>query len=346
MRRFELALPAVAATLTVTCAVPLPGGDLGQPAAKPDAGSVPLPVARGCAPFHSVAGVDLVSGAVRSLPRAGGGALLVVDDAVVRGADIPSLAFAVPAGATIDDCFSAATVGLGMPSPALDPTTLSPLSGALVGGTSLLYYVDPTGSIGVATQDPSDGRFRPTSMPIWTFDRPSYGAAAVIDGADVDVLGCRSARFLDTDCFMARAPAASVADESAYTYYIGGGIFSPRVDDAWPMTTGPSSMDVAPVGARWLMAYVPPLGSMITLRSGLMPEGPWSAPIAVATCDLADADMFCSGIHLHPVLAAPSGAITLSYAPAILTPGAGARRAAQPDKWWPRFVTIVLPALP
>ncbi len=66
---------------------------------------------------------------------------------------------------------------------------------------------------------------------------------------------------------MARAPAASVADENAYTYYVGGALFSPRVDDAWLMATGASSLDLALVGTRWLMAYVTPLGSTITLRS-------------------------------------------------------------------------------
>jgi hypothetical protein len=135
--------------------------------------------------------------------------------------------------------------------------------------TSDPRFTDPSGAIGVATQDQKDGRFRPGPTALWTPDRPPYGTVAVAVATDVDVVGCRNARFLDSDCFMARVPAASLDDESAYAYYVGGGRYSTRIDEAWPMTTGPSSLDVVPWGDRWLMAYVSPLGSTITVRSGL-----------------------------------------------------------------------------
>jgi hypothetical protein len=200
----------------------------------------------------------------------------------------------------------------------------------------------------VAAQDPSDGIFRPEQALLWTADRPTYGTAAVTTGGDVYALACEPARFLDADCYVARAPATSADDEGAYGYYVGGGEWSPRVDDAWPMTSGGSSVDLAwlPGAGRWLLAYVPPLGNTIVVRSGLTPEGPWSAPVPAATCDLADPDMFCGGVHLHPVLAAPAGSIVLSYAAASLSPDVAARRAAEPLKWWPRLVALALPALP
>ena len=107
-------------------------------------------------------------------------------------------------------------------------------------------------------------------------------------------------------------------------------------------------MDVAwiPGSGRWLMLYSPPLSSTLRVRSGLAPEGPWSAPIDVATCDLADPDMFCGGVHLHPALGRDAGTVVVSYAAASLSAGTDERRAAEPEKWWPRFAVLALPPLP
>jgi hypothetical protein len=355
MRCFEAALPAT--LLLAGCSTELPGGDLSQPPAPASAdASAPLPVATGCLPFRGLAGVAAVSGAVRSVATDDGHVLFVADDATLAsGDDVPSFVLAAPAGARVDDCVAGAAPppSAGAPASALDPPSLSPLSFA---GEGLLYYSDPTGAIGVAARDPSDGRYRPSGSVLWTSDRPAYGSATALvtdatgeGGAaetDVNVLGCRGARFLDADCFLARAPATSAGDESAYAYYVGGGRFSPRADDAWPMTTGAASLDVVFVAAisRWVMAYIGPLGDTILVRSGVSPHGPWSLPLPVAKCDLADRDMFCAGLHAHPALTGPPGAIVVSYAPASLSAGVGARRAAEPEKWWPRLAAVALPA--
>jgi hypothetical protein len=350
MRSSDRAIGALAGACIgiAACATSLPGGDLGESAGPGDAGATAPPVVSACLPFRSITGLTTMSGAFRSIPQAGGGAWAIVDNAVVDGADVPSLALAVPAGASLDDCLASSTLASTGTAPALDPSSLAPLSGVVAGGVALLYYVDASGSIGVAAQDPADGRFRPGATLLWTSDRPVFGTAAVTDGTNVFAIGCQSARFLDADCFVARAPAASTDDESAYGYYTGGGRWSPRVDDAWPVTSGGTALDVAwlPDHNRWLAAYVPPLGATIMLRSGLTPDGPWSAPLAVATCALADPDMFCAGIHLHPALSAPPGTIALSYAAASLSPDVASRRAAEPDKWWPQLVALPVAPLP
>jgi hypothetical protein len=348
MRRSEATIAALAAAVTASCETLLPGGDLGATASSADAGARAPPRAVGCRPLHDVAGVTRVGGAVRSLALPDGSVLVVADDVTLAGNDVPSLALTAAAGASVDDCLaSAAPTNNG---PAFDPPDLAPLSGVVVAGVATFYYADSSGSIGVAPQDPSDGRFRSASSvaQLWTSDRPAFGTAAVVVGTDVHALGCKPARFLDADCFAARAPSASLADASAYAYTMGSDRWSPRVDDAWPMTSGGTTFDVAwlPAQSRWLMVYVPPLGNTLTARSGLSPEGPWSAPIPLATCDLADADMFCAGMHLHPALASPDGTIALSYAPASLSPDAASRRAADPDAWWPRLVALPVPPLP
>jgi hypothetical protein len=343
MRRSEAGAALVATPRAASCEVQLPGGDLGATSPVMDAGAPP-PVLAGCRPLHDVDGITRVGGAVRSLARSDGSVLVIVDDTTVSGSDLPSVALTASAGATIDDCLTSAAF-TGAAAPAFDPPTLSPLSGVEIAGVANFYYMDPDGAFGVASQDPSDGRFRASGTARWTSDRPTFGTAAVAAGADVYAVGCKSARFLDADCYVARAPAASVADASAYVYAVGSDRWSPRVDDAWPMTSAGTAVDVAwlTTRGRWLMAYVPPLGTTIRVRIGLSPAGPWSAPVDVATCDLAAPDMFCAGVHLHPGLASPAGTIALSYAPASLSADAAARRAASPDDWWPRLVALPVP---
>jgi hypothetical protein len=318
------------------CAVPLHDDGGGGGAASD--GAAPLPVAGGCRPFRGLA--SSVSGAVHSTPTATG-LLFVVDDATVAGADVPALALEAPAGASLDDCLGAAALAGGTPSSAL-PASLAPQAMLTVNGATSLFYAEAGGGYGVTALGATAG------TPLWTSDRPAYGTAAVVSGDDAYVMGCVGARFLDGDCFVARVPAGSLGDPSAYAYSVGGGRWTARVGDAFPVTSGGTDVDVAwlPDQRRWLLAYVPPLGTTITVRSGLSPAGPWSAPIDVATCDLADPDMFCAGLRLHPAVAAPPGTIALSYAPATFSADAGARRAGNPDAWWPRIVALPLPSLP
>jgi len=172
MRLSDLAARGLAlcALLLAACETTLPGGDLGAAASTSEAGAPPPPTVSGCLPFRNVPGVDAVTGAMRSLPAPDGGALIVVDDAVGADADVPSLALVAPAGATVADCLSTAMLPASAPTSAFDPSTLSPLSGFVAGSVAAFYYVDPTyGAVGVATQDPSDGRFRPGSAA--SFDR-------------------------------------------------------------------------------------------------------------------------------------------------------------------------------
>lgn len=161
-------------------------------------------------------------------------------------------------------------------------------------------------------------------------------------GDDAYVYGCKPSGFLGADCYVARAPAASLADESAYAYYTGSGRWSASFADAFPIARAGTAIDVAwsESARRFVMAYATPLGTTIHVRSGLAPEGPWSDDHEVSACDLAAPDEFCVGVHLHPELASrvPAGAVALSYVAATL--GGGARA---PDELWPRLVALPLP---
>ena len=340
---------SAALCLLGACAVSL---DDAEPDAPPADGGVALPLATGCRPFTTLTGLAALDGALHSIAEPDGTTLWVADDAHVGSADVSSLAIVVPATASVDDCLAAAQLEGGAPMSALPSGADHGLAGILVSGVPWLFYTELSGftttGFGVAPQGATPALFTPGEHLLWTGDRPSYGTAAVASGPDVYVYGCLSARFLDADCYVARVPSGSMADESAYAYYTGGGAWSPRVDDAWPLASAGAVMDVAwmPLLDRWLMVFVEPLGDTIRVRSGLRPEGPWSAPIDLARCDLPDADMFCAGLALHPALTKTANALYLSYAPSSLASDAAARRSAEPQKWWPRLAGVPLPSLP
>jgi len=285
--------------------------------------------------------VQGLSGGLRSVAQPGG-LLFIADDARVQGTTVQSLQVQVLTSSSASDCLASASFPGGTPSSAL-PAALSPLAAVSIGGAVSLYVDQPSG-YGVAALGASS-----TPVPLWTSDRPAFGtAAAVDDDGNVYAIGCIAARFLDGDCYVARAPASSIASIGAYQYYVGSERWSPRIEDAWPMTSGATAVDVVPLPSlgRWLMAYAGPLGTTIIVRSGLSLQGPWSAPIPVAQCDLADGDMFCTDVRLHPALAAPPGSIAVSYAIASLSPDAGARQAQDPAAWWSRLAALPLPPLP
>jgi uncharacterized protein DUF4185 len=320
------------------CATPLPDTQTESDAAVAEDVAPPLPVLRGCRPFQGLA--DRVSGAIRSVgtPR---GTLFIADDAFVAGSDVPAVQIETSTSATVDDCLASASLVDGAPTSAL-PGALAPLAAIETEATVSLFFSQPSTGYGITTPGATSRSF------LWTSDRPAYGTAAASYEGYVYVYGCLAARYLDGDCYLARAGGPSIASEAAYSYYVGGGHWSPLVDDAWPMTSGATAVDVvlAPTTGRWLMAYVPPLGGTLTLRIGLSPEGPWSAPIPVARCDLATDDMFCTGVHFHPTVNVAEDSVALSYAIASLSPDAATREAEDPAAWWPRLVALRLPSLP
>jgi hypothetical protein len=66
------------------------------------------------------------------------------------------------------------------------------------------------------------------------------------------------------------------------------------------------------------LAYATPLGTEITVRSGLGPAGPWSLPVRLGRCALPDEDpgALCDDVVLHPLLfgtAGDSAEIVLSH---------------------------------
>ncbi|HEY3352641.1 MAG TPA: DUF4185 domain-containing protein [Polyangia bacterium] len=368
MRSIDVGINSAALALLLAlcaggCAISLDG----DAAPAPDAGG-PAPRLTGCRLFADSGAVLAVSGAARSLDDGAGGALWIVDAVTVRGADgsertVSGAGVTVAAEAPLAACLAGGAWlgGPDDPQPLLDPALLgagesaAPLAPVRTAAGARLYYAlsraapdQPFGTqlvgYGVAARDDATGRFVPGAL-LFAGDRPAFGVAALAGADAVYVYGCQDDGFLAASCAVARAPADRLADESAYEFYQGGGQWIARVEDAWPIVAAGTTVSVAydATRARYLMAYVTPLGRTLILRSGLGPTGPWSRPYEVAACELParDPGAFCGNAALHPDLAArvPAGSVALTYAIATFARPAGTTA----EDYWTRLVVVPLP---
>ena len=328
----------------------LPDGDTNEH----DAGAPN--VATGCKPWSGLSGVRSLAGDSRSLASDDGGTLWIVDDAVTTDGGTTSPAAIVVGAGARGDCtgwsssFEGPATG---PSPLEDGGAIAPLDLVATGVGPALYYSvfahDPSAPLGLRplgvgiAMAASNGTFVPTNDLLWTPDRPAYGGSALRMGDTVFVWGCKSTGAFSADCFVAQASAASLDSASAYTYWAGDA-WSANPDDATPITSAGGVVSVRPDptrAGRLLMTYVPPLGDTLVMRSAMAPQGPWSAPVTLASCDLAGAGSgsFCSGGQQHPALVTGTPRIALTYDARTFTPDAGTAAA-----FWPKLVTVEVPA--
>ncbi len=315
---------ALACSLAGACAV-----SLDDPAGSPSPADPDVAVLAGCnALAASDTGVIGATGRVQTLELAGA-QFAIADELLATSGTIAPAAVAVRPG--VEGCLADAS--LPPATPALELSALGAgltgrLLGAVPAGAGAIAYVavandaDPVG-VALATWDPSVARFVVAPGYLFTADRPRYGDAALVAGDLLYAYGCRSARFLGEDCFVARVPLASAGDRTAYRFYAQGGNWTDDPDGAWPIFEGGDGLAVVARGAGVVAAYTTPLSDTIELRNGLDPSGPWSAPIAAARCELPDG-AFCGPLALHPQL--DSGALYVTYGIATFDPLAPAAR--------------------
>jgi len=193
---------------------------------------------------------------------------------------------------------------------------------------------------GIARFDEDTGDFVSVGM-LWTGDRPSYGSAALVEGDYVYAYGGLNARFLSADVYLTRAPLAKLTEPAAYEYFLGGGNWGPDPDLAAPIVEGgamPSVVWHADL-RRFLMAYTTPLAREITIRSGLGPSGPWSAPQSFGACALPFPEAFCAEVVILPDLARRRE-LALAQPVVSLEPPT----SAQPSDYWTELVRGPLPS--
>jgi hypothetical protein len=349
--RARIAAIATAAVAASACSFPI-GPDRSIQDASPPSPS--LPVARGCLVFGGPSPAAPSLGSPISLATATGARWIVPTSLGAKmrpftSAEIDPCAVVSWDDGDVHDALDASPFG------ANDTRTID--SATSTSSTTLVYYeelapdADAAFGVrslghGVALFDVARDRFVPTDALLWTADRPSFGVASVAVGDVVFAIGCRGSGFLSADCYASHVDAGHAGDPASYAYATGDGHDSSNVDDAWPIVrSAGTQVDVAwlPSLGRFVMAYATPLGRTLHLRSGLAPDGPWSGDLEVAACDLADPDFFCTDVHLHAELATDGATIPLTYGVASLASDAGARAAAHPERFWPRFVRLDVP---
>ena len=353
MRRLVAAV-AGAAAVASGCAI-----RLDEPAAT-SGPTADLPVAEGCFPARDNAAIESIEGGLRSVQTPDGSILWLADTLLLAGGEQrSSAALLSSAPGALDDCLADAT-------PTADP--LLPAEGSpwqpdrqaldLVftsgGATLFVAYYEPDpdaflgwGLTGHGVAQATAGSavtFESLPLPLWTADRFGYGSAAVVDGDQVFVFGCRPGDFLSADCSVARAPEDAAGDGAAYEYTVGGAHWERDIDRAFPLLEAGSSVSARYFEAlgRYLMAYATPLGSEIVLRSGLSPAGPWSGPHPVALCELPEPDAFCGRVDLHPTLRAEPGRVVVSYSVGSFGAGPG----EDPAAYSVRLASVSVESLP
>ena len=341
---------ATGALLSVACALSLDvdveRSDTDEPA--------PAPVAPGCVAMGEHTEVRALGGGVRSHGLPDGSVLWVVENLELEdGSSVPNGVLTTPPGASGRDCMNdAAILGDGLlPQSPRGPDHLVSARGAvfaesLAWAYYALYESDAEASFGVelvgygVSRGDTDLEFGSEETLLWTADRPSFGAAALLWEGHAYVYGCLPARFLSADCYVARAPVADADRVAAYEYWTGGDHWSSNVDAAWPMVEAGQDVSVVylPERDRFVMGYATPLGTEILLRSGLGPSGPWSAPVGVATCQkpAEDPDAVCVNVQLHPGLDAGADELVATYATASSGPGQG----EHPDRYTTRLIEL------
>jgi len=329
------------ASVLLGCAVNL------NPEPPPKTQSPGAAVLASCLPLQD--SVAALEGRFGALALADGTTLFTAENVALDGRSAPT-GFE---GGDATACLSGAEPLAARPlidvsalTPPLAPGTVArPLGGVTSDATYLYFAAEQglaSGGIGVARFDAERAGFVAVSM-LWTADRPSYGSAALVSGEHVYVFGGLAARFLDADAYVARAPLASVTEPGAYEYWAGGGEYAPNADEAVPLVAAGTAPSVTydAVRGRFLLAYVTPLASEVSVRSGLGVTGPWSLPVTLGRCDLpaVDPGSFCGDVTLVPAVA-PGADLALTQAVASFS----RVTSAAPSDYWTRLLTAAWPS--
>jgi hypothetical protein len=316
-------MPRLEALLTVVlcgCAWPLDPAPV-----APSPGH--LPVLGGCPVF---AGMGGLGGAGRSVSLADGATLWTFEGG-------PS-GIGVLASGT-DVCVGGQALGPAFDVSAGSDESVTPLDLARSGTDVWAFYEAwrpeagaPFGvrtlGRGVAHRDVGTGRFVRRSPLFWTADRPDYGQSAWVDGGWLYAWGCEAEEGGWTRrCSVARVPVDAVETYEAWQYATSVGQFSPQVDDARPVLVGVGEVSVRPAGPeRWLATYIQPLDTVLRLRVGLSPTGPFGPAVELGRCEVP-AGAFCTGAVQHEGVAGPKRQVGLTWTPAAF--GALADRKAR-----------------
>lgn len=172
------------------------------------------------------------------------------------------------------------------------------------------------------------------TRPLWPGEAPSFGASVLRHGEHLYLYAGGASTHL------ARVAPDRIADPKAYTYFAGGSSWRQDWREAAALPgSGPEvSVRFNRYLGQFVMIYVPPFGKTVEARFAPAPEGPWSAPSTIASCQPAnDPVAMFYGAKQHAQLDVDGGRqIFLTYN----TNAPSDRLADRPDLYWPRLVRV------
>jgi len=137
---------------------------------------------------------------------------------------------------------------------------------------------------GIAVWTPGGPVVRPIESPgspdptlMFLQDEVGFTGGSLVEGETLYSYGCYPG-FLVQYCQLARAPLADALDRSTWTFYAGGGSWSPDSGDAVTVFQGGAANEVFfdPFLGEYIAIYSAPLVDDVKYRVSYAPWGPWS----------------------------------------------------------------------
>ncbi len=172
-------------------------------------------------------------------------------------------------------------------------------------------------------------------------------AAIVVDGFAYAYGHPSTAMGLEADMVVGRAPIDAVDDDAAWEILGMGGWGSGEAVPVFGSGPHRSAVVRDPRGNGYLHVYAAGFGSDLRLNTAPAPEGPWTAAITLAPCELPadDPGAYCAGPQVHRELLDPlaPSELVVSYSIGSTSADQADRRMRNPDAYWPRIVRVALP---
>jgi Domain of unknown function (DUF4185) len=177
------------------------------------------------------------------------------------------------------------------------------------------------------------------------FTRNEHVAAAEIDPQTglVYVLVCDQSLDMDifAPCLSGRVAAQSIADEDAYEFYAGDGVWTPNIEEAVDvLDNGESEMTLhlADIAGEtlWVVTYVPPFTCRVSIRTAPAPWGPYSDEVEIYEADAESrGGSRCYGGKLHPEFSSAERLVITWVSSGTLD-----QTLENPDTYWPHAVEV------
>jgi hypothetical protein len=314
-----------------------------------------------CLPFHGDSSViHRLGGSLVRVPTDDGRCLWVAEEVETDAGTVQNIAFdpdlaapfgTCPSGAPLLDDLTQSSVEVAGAS---DPSIEVQITGAYrFSGTTRVPYrlfrVDPGAVFGLTELGTGIGRWDGARRRIVV-----GGAAALRFPTDVDLgddsmvlggyaylWGCPVLAYLSRQCLLGRIDASD-----SMQLFVGDGRWSAgaAASDGVPVFSGGpwiASVTTDIAGGGFLHIFAPEFGSTVQLQRASQPEGPWTAPSALASCDLpaADRGAFCMGPVVHTELGDPTRPAELVVSYNVKTTASAP--LPDVDAYWSRLAWIV-----